>query len=385
MRFSALEKITATLFKKAPSKAPVYRDLLPSLNHQSDARERIARETGIASPLQATLTKLFPAQLSTIESMVQNLKQFASTGVTSQEGYLQFRYLYFQTAGASNDQITSELAKIFPCSDLPGVIHSILGQFSPADLASIVDDLRRNGFSRVKTKIPSDLLQALRGSLEHEAGKNNGAGYRRENEARTWYRESTLLGCEEVVQLSADPLFYHVASQYLGVEAILSYITAWISRPHPNDTGTLSQSAQLFHTDMSNPSFLKVFIYLNDVGEKNGPHCLVPRTHKAKAAELWKDGRISDEEMATYYPRSTWDFQVGEAGSVFFVDTKAFHKGVPLIEGERHLAQFYYVDTLFGEHASLDPNSPAFEPSRFGPSILDYGPRFLSRYALAAQ
>ncbi len=89
--------------------------------------------------------------------------------------------------------------------------------------------------------------------------------------------------------------------------------------------------------------------------------------------------------MATYHPRSTWDYQVGEAGSVFFVDTKAFHKGVPLIEGERHLAQFYYVDTLFGEHAPLSPESPRFEPSRFGPSILDYGPRFFSRYALAAQ
>src|SRR5258708_11241714 len=317
--------------------------------------------------------------------MVENLKQFASAGVTSQEGYLQFRYLYFQTAGVSNDQITGELAKIFPSPVVPELVHSSLGQFSPTDVSSIVTDLKGNGVSRMKTKISADLLKALRESLDREAGKDNGAGYRRENEARTWYREPALLACKEVVQLAADPLFYHVASQYLGVESILSYITAWISRPHPNDAATLSQSAQLFHTDMSNPSFLKVFIYLNDVDERNGPHCLVPRTHKNKSTDFVRDGRIDDEEMATYHPRSTWDYQVGEAGSVFFVDTKAFHKGVPLIEGERHLAQFYYVDTLFGEHAPLSPESPRFEPSRFGPSILDYGPRFFSRSALAAQ
>jgi hypothetical protein len=385
MSFSALEKLTASFFKKSSHKDVAYRDLPPSLDHRRDATERIAKEAGIASPVQKTLAKRFPAHADLIKSMTQNLQQFASTGVTSQEGYLQFRSLYFQTVGVSNEQITGELGKIFPAPNVPETLSSSLGPFSSRDVSSIVADLKSNGVSRVKTKISAELLKRLRESLDREAGKNNGAGYRRENEARTWYREATLLACPELVQLAVDPLFYHVAGQYLGVEPVLSYITAWISRPHPNDTAILSQSAQLFHTDMSNPSFLKVFVYLNDVDERNGPHCLIPGTHRNKASELWRDGRIDDEEMAKYYPKSTWDFQVGKAGSVFFVDTKAFHKGMPLIEGERHLAQFYYVDTLFGEHAPVTPESPAFEPRRFGPSVQDYRPRFLSRYALAAK
>jgi hypothetical protein len=385
MSFAGLEKITASIFKRAPRKTIVYRDLPAAFEHQQDAKARISEEANIAPILQKILAKRFPAQTDSIKNLIQNLRQFAADGVTPQEGYLQFRHLYFQTSGISNDQITGELAKIFPAPVLPKALQSALGNYSAADVSSIVAELKNNGVSRVKTKLPVGLLKSLRSSLDHEAGKNNGAGYRRENEARTWYREPTLLACPDLVGLAVDPLFYHVASQYLGVEPVLSYITAWISRPHPNDAATLSQSAQLFHTDMSNPSFLKVFIYLNDVDEKNGPHCLVPRTHKEKASELWRDGRIDDEEMATYYPRRTWDYQVGEAGSIFFVDTKAFHKGVPLIEGERHLAQFYYVDTLFGEHAPLSPEAPEFQPERFGPSIQDYGPRFLSRYALAAK
>jgi hypothetical protein len=185
-----------------------------------------------------------------------------------------------------------------------------------------------------------------------------------------------------MTQLSCDPLFYHVASQYLGVDPVLGFMTAWISRPHANEGDALSTSAQLFHVDMSNPSFLKVFLYLNDVHAKNGPHCLIPGTHREKVSALWRDGRISDSEMAEHYAESSWDYQIGEPGSVFFVDTKAFHKGVPLIEGERHLAQFYYIDTLFGEHLPLTDETSAISPDQFGAAIKDCSPRFLTRFAL---
>ena len=99
------------------------------------------------------------------------------------------------------------------------------------------------------------------------------------------------------------------------------------------------------------------------INEKNGPHCLVPRTHKEKVPALWRHGHISDEQMLAHYPESEWDYQSGEAGSVFFVDTKAFHKGVPLIEGERYIVQFHYVDALFGEHLPLKASNLRF-PSR---------------------
>jgi hypothetical protein len=391
MSFSLLEKIAGGFFKKGTAREAearqklIYRDLPVGFDHQLDAKERIGAEANIAVPLQKTLTKRFPAQTSVIASMIENLQQFAATGVTPQSGYYDFRNLYFQTAGASNEQITNELGKIFPPPAVPQLIRSILGEYSSAEILAIADELKWNGVYSMKVKLPSDQVQALWESLNREAAKNNGAGYVHANEALTRFREPIMLAVPEFTQLSADPLFHHVASQYLGVEPVLSYFGAVISRPHHNDATTLSQSAQLFHADMSNPSFLKVFIYLNDVNEKNGPHCMIPQTHRQKASELWRDGRITDEEVSAYYPESNWAYQVGEAGSVIFVDTKAFHKGVPLIEGERHLIQFYYVDTLFGEHAPLQPGVPAFAPNRFGPSIQDYGPRFLSRYALAAQ
>lgn len=342
----------------------------------------MAKEVQICPVLLKKLSKRFPTLSGSIHVVAQSIDKFARTGITPQDGYYQFRHLYFQTKGISNDCITGELAKIYPKPPLPKAIRSIAGVFSAAEISEIAAELQRSGLYRLKTRLPAAFVIGLQENLKREATKNDGAGYNRVDEARTFYREPILFACPKLLQLACDPLFYHVASQYLGVQPVLNFLTAWISYPHANEKSVLSKSAQLFHSDMSNPSFLKVFIYLNDVDEKNGPHCLVPETHKEKASPLWRDGRFSDAEIAEYYPKARWDYEVGEAGSVFFVDTKAFHKGVPLIEGQRHLAQFYYVDTLFGEHEPVSAEMPAFSPDRFGPCIEDCSPRFLARYAL---
>jgi hypothetical protein len=383
MNFSALQKATSRLLNRGARKTRVYRQLPDGFDHRKDARERVAKEAQIRPVLLKKLGERFPTLSSSIQVMAQSIDEFARTGITPQDGYYQFRHLYFHTRGISNDCVTAELAKIFPKPVLPKEIRSILGIFSAVEISVIAAELQHSGVYRLKTKLPAAFVASLQENLKGEATKHDGAGYNRVDAARTFYRESILLVCPEMLQLACDPLFYHVASQYLGVEPVLNFLTAWISYPHANEESVLSKGAQLFHSDMSNPSFLKVFIYLNDVDEKNGPHCLVPGSHKEKASALWRDGRISDEEIAEYYPEARWDYEIGEAGSVFFVDTKAFHKGVPLIEGQRHVAQFYYVDTLFGEHEPVSAEMPAFSPDRFGPGIEDCSPRLLARYALA--
>jgi hypothetical protein len=381
MNFAALQKAMSRLLNRGNRKTTVYGDLPNHFDHRKDARERVAREARIGPLLLKKLSAKFPELIDSIQLMAKNIDEFARTGITPQDGYHRFRQIYFQTKGISNDFITGELAKIYSKPALPETIRSITGNLSAAEISGIVAELQRNGVYRLRAKLPIAFVNTLQESLKREATKNNGAGYNRADAARTFYREPILLSCPEMARLACDPLFYHVASQYLGVEPVLNFLTAWISHPHANEETVLSKGAQLFHADMSNPKFLKVFMYLNDVNEKNGPHCLVRGTHREKAPALWRDGRISDAEMAEYYPEACWDYEIGEAGSVFFVDTKAFHKGVPLIEGERHLAQFYYVDTLFGEHFPLSADMPAFSPDRFGSGIEVCSPRFLARYA----
>jgi hypothetical protein len=248
------------------------------------------------------------------------------------------------------------------------------------DIHRIVASLLQDGTYLLEQRLPPSAVAELIESMDREALKN-GAVDSSSDEARTMYPESALLACSVMTKVATDPLLYFVASEYLNVEPILTYVNAWISRPHRNTPETLSNAAQLFHFDMSHPRFLKAFIYLTDVSETNGPHCVVPTTHKEKAEALWRDGRISDEEMTNYYPRESWKVNVGGAGSVILVDTSAFHKGVPLAGGHRRIAELYYTDTLFGEHIPTDKSFPPFDPWRFGSDIRDYTPRLFSRYA----
>ena len=378
MSFPGLEKFVGRFLKKEATTAKGADESPTQLDPHSRAKQDIAREATVAPLWKEKLAKQFPDHASVLESMFRNFQEFVSTGVTPQQGYWDLRYLYFMTCGVSNDEITRNLSGIFPPLAQPATIRSSLGDYSKSEVSSIVSDLKSNGFARLKNRLSPDSVAAIRESLD----PSTRAAEQDAHDPRIFFSEPTLLACPQLAHLAADPLFYHVAGQYLGVDPILSFVTAWISRPHSNDEGTLDESAQLFHADLSNPAFLKVFLYLNDVTEKNGPHCLIPGTHRQKAPGLWRDGRISDEDISKHYPESTWDYQTGEAGSVFFVDTKAFHKGVPLLEGERFITQFYYVDTLFGEHVPLDPETPRFDPARFGAEAERYGSRFLSRYAL---
>ena len=313
-------------------------------------------------------------------TLSEGYRQFSRTGITPTDAYLAFRQLYCRTKGEVNAVIGKHLSSLFPKPPLPEAISSIFGSFTAADIRGIASALLHDGSCCLTQGLPSPAVAELNESMDREASKDGGFDSSG-NQARTMYPESALLACSVMTKVATDPLLYFVVSEYLNVEPVLTYVNAWISRPHRNTPETLSSTAQLFHFDMSHPRFLKAFIYLNDVCEANGPHCVVPKTHREKAEALWRDARISDEEMSTYYPKETWKVHVGGAGSVILVDTSAFHKGVPLVEGHRRLAEFYYTDTLFGEHVPTNKSFPAFDHWQFGGDIRDCTPRLFSRYA----
>jgi ectoine hydroxylase-related dioxygenase (phytanoyl-CoA dioxygenase family) len=116
------------------------------------------------------------------------------------------------------------------------------------------------------------------------------------------------------------------------------------------------EAAQWFHFDLDRVSWLKVFVYLTDVGLENGPHCYVAGSHKigSKPYELLKRGyvRISDYEISNFYSSKKIKLMTGEKGDIFIGNTKAWHKGTNLKEGNRLVLQLQYTDSFF----LLDPD-----------------------------
>jgi hypothetical protein len=370
-----------------PAVKPVstYRGMPSSIDHRELALKSIAAEGEICDQLASDLVRRFPKDRTSIETLINGYREFARTAKTPADAYYAFRYLYSKTSGASNAVIGKHLSAKFPKPLVPQSISSIFGDFTDESIQRIVSGIRQDGVFRLDQKLPMEAVQELIDGMDYQAARDNGAGAYEPAADRKVYLETALLSAPMMTKIATDPLLYFVASEYLNAEPVMGYLGAWISRPHANNVETLSQRAQLFHFDMSNPGFIKAFIYLNDVSDRNGPHCVVPGTHRKKAASLWKDGRLDDEEMAGHYAKDTWQTQIGEAGSIFFVDTSGFHKGTPLLEGHRRLAEFYYVNTLFGEHVPLKKGAPAFDPWRCGSDIRDYTPRFFTRYALGSE
>jgi hypothetical protein len=114
--------------------------------------------------------------------------------------------------------------------------------------------------------------------------------------------------------------------------------------------GSPSEVTQWFHYDTGHPHFIKFFVYLTDVDSDNGPHCVVPASHRPDIAG-WKlrfrTVRIGDEQIERAYPGMTREL-VGHRGIVIAEDTRAFHKGKQPTRGCRFILELYFVNTRVG-------------------------------------
>ena len=114
--------------------------------------------------------------------------------------------------------------------------------------------------------------------------------------------------------------------------------------------GRQSEMAQLMHYDGNWNHFINIFIYLSDVDQQSGPHTFIRRSHvpNNRPRVLLDRGyqRISDQELAQYYPVESFCSVVGQAGTVFAGDTRCWHRGSHPEKNPRLVLQLLYTDTL---------------------------------------
>ena len=116
-----------------------------------------------------------------------------------------------------------------------------------------------------------------------------------------------------------------------------------------------------FHIDTFEASTFKAFLYLSDVGPKDGPTSFVLGTHKDKELrrlkqEVWGPAR-SEEYNKNYAPHPTnflrselgeqrlknWVKILGKKGTLVLFDTWGVHCGTSsLLGGDRHVVVNYY-------------------------------------------
>ena len=164
----------------------------------------------------------------------------------------------------------------------------------------------------------------------------------------------TFMSNPTVLSLMTDRGLVEIARRYLQADPIVDIGASWHSFPKGKSS---SEAATEFHFDLDRLRWMKVFFFLTPIDKRTGSHLFIPRTHLDGGIprQLLSKGykRLSDREVAEFFPEDSWVIPEGAEGTILLEDTRGLHKGLPLIEGHRLVLQFQYCSSLFGNASSL--------------------------------
>ncbi len=143
---------------------------------------------------------------------------------------------------------------------------------------------------------------------------------------------------------------YLIAKKYFDSEPFLDHVSLSITSNYNKVMEPDSKAAQLYHFDLDRPKWLKFLIYLNDVDEKNGPHCYVEGTHKTNGIPFNIRSRGYKRIMDYEIQRLNLNQHIfyGKAGSAIIEDTIGLHKGSVVRSGYRMLLNIQVNSSMFG-------------------------------------
>lgn len=172
------------------------------------------------------------------------------------------------------------------------------------------------------------------------------------------YHLRDIANCPHLLDLANSPMLLGLAEQYIGCAPTISAMgLRWSFPTHAGES-----SLQSFHRDADDWRFVKVMVYLTDVGHAEGPHMFILGTHLDKATARLH--YYSDASIYARYGHDQVATALGECGSAFAVDTAGIHKGNAPSGNARLLLQIQY---------SLLPNySYTYDPEAYeGSCTLD--------------
>lgn len=236
-----------------------------------------------------------------------------------------------------------------------------------ADAQSIrkADDLRRDGFVFLPEAYAAELLTRVRDQLtarECFDPYHPDRGTFLLDDAPAEANVVNVLDPEtipEVMRIANDPGVLQIVSEYLGCKPLINDLEAWWSlpdRPAPRE-------AQNFHRDNDAIRFVKLFIYLSDVGPADGPHMFVKGSHRS--CKLLAEGvRLSDAEVEEAHDPDDIMRFTGAFGTTFLEDTFGIHKGELPREHRRLILQVRYtlIPSCFVKKGTLKADPTGYDP-----------------------
>lgn len=276
---------------------------------------------------------------------------YSITGKTPEKAYLAMRYLHSRTDGRLNDLFLGCMRLIRPAKASGG--QSRLCVWTPEDVELVSNNLKAEGLAILPWRVPESACERLEAFARKTPALPLGKAQRElydpetANALRYDFAADDILRDPVASDLTFDPLFASISAAYFGCRPDFDFVTMWWTTA--KGLRDLSGAAQQFHYDMDRFCFLKFFVYLTDVDERNGPHIFVRRSHRRKPKALRRDGRFEDAEVVQHYPESEIMRITGSRGMMFAADTRGLHKGQPVLQGDRLVLQLEFCVSRFGQ------------------------------------
>jgi hypothetical protein len=293
---------------------------------------------------QSVLRRVSKKDLSLI---LAGLVSYRNSGVTPQVSHIALMKAYESSSGLMQELLHQIL---FPKIEIvtKAINSQFFGLVSAEELGKISDELDRDGYVVLKRRLSQEVIDAMtEEARQFEYSLRDAAVGERETRGRkidpqsppncvAAYADSGSLNSSTLFrEFCADPALLHIASAHMKSLVMPIDSTLWYSFASSKAS---ADAAQMFHYDLDTLKWLKVFVYLTDVGPTNGPHEYVPASHnpgtKPRALMDRDYARLDDEEVDTHYPDGRRSI-CGSKGTVIIGDTRCLHKGNAVQEGYR--------------------------------------------------
>lgn len=252
-----------------------------------------------------------------------------------------YRHVYAQRR--ITDMPERHAAAVRFAAKLPGALDLL-----PND--ALFESLDRDGYAPVPRLLSpqdvSDIRSFLAAKLTSDPyHPESGRFQSPENAPRgthvAYFDHQDVISAPHLLAIANNPAILSAVSNVLGAKPTISYMASWWSIAH----GEGAKEAELFHRDVDDLRFVKLFVYLTDVDEKSGPHVFVKGSHKVN--KLTEIKRRTDGEVAEAFGAENIMRFTGPAGTAFLENTYGVHRGVPPIEKPRLLFQVLYSLTEY--------------------------------------
>jgi len=150
------------------------------------------------------------------------------------------------------------------------------------------------------------------------------------------YSRKDLAQNKNILKIANDPSVLRIVQDFLGTVPTISNLNMWCSTSNHKE----AKDAQLFHRDVDDVKFCKLFVYLTDVGPNDGPHTFVKGS--SSSHKLTYIRRYNDQEIIKNFGKENIIEFIRPKYSCFIVNTYGFHKGTLPVDNDRLLLQVQY-------------------------------------------